>query len=136
MTTRLVPVLACLLACSIFLSLARAGFAESPQASTASEPSAPNASPVVENMLAENHRLAANKQSPDSLKAADQAFDAARQENDTAGEAFAQQARAKALQELQRTQEAVAAWQEAQQSWARAGETPAQITSFTLRLMA
>jgi CHAT domain-containing protein/Tfp pilus assembly protein PilF len=78
-------------------------------------------------MLAEADRLAVAKQSPDSLKAADQALDAARQENDTAGQALAQQSRAKALQDLQRTTEALAAWEAAQQIWARAGDTPEQI---------
>jgi len=127
MTAQLVRVFAFLFACSIFLSLAKAASAESPQGSTASEPTGPNASPVVEKMLAEADRLAVAKQSTDSLKAADQALEAARQENDTAGEALAQQARAKALQDLQRTTEALAAWQAAQQMWARAGDTPEQI---------
>jgi len=82
-------------------------------------------------MLAEASRQAEAKQPLDSLKAADQALEAARQTNDTAGEAFAQQARGKALKDLQRTKEALAAWQEAQQIWARTGDTPEQIVAMT-----
>ena len=130
MTTRLVRVLLCLLACSIFLPDASAAVLEPPQQeATAAEPSGPKASPAVEKMLAEASRLAEAKQPLDSLKAADQALEAARQTNDTAGAAFAQQARAKSLQDLQRADEALAAWQEAQQQWARAGDTPEQITA-------
>src|SRR5271169_639128 len=131
MTAQFVRVFALLFACSIFLSLAEATFAEAPQGSAASEPTGPSVSPVVEKMLAEADHLAVDKQSTDSLKAADQALEAARQTNDAAGEAFAQQARAKALQDLQRTPEALAAWQAAQQIWAQAGDTPEQIVAMT-----
>lgn len=130
MTTRLVRVLITLLACAVSLPHARATVAKPSQQATASaEPSGPKASATVEKMLAEASRLVEAKQPLESLKAADQALEAARQTNDTAGEAFAQQARAKALQDLQRTEEALAAWQEAQQMWARAGDTPEQITA-------
>ncbi|MGB9205336.1 MAG: CHAT domain-containing protein [Terriglobales bacterium] len=129
MSARLVRVSVFLFACSIFLPHAKAAVAESPQGSTASEPTGPNASPVVEKMLAEAERLAVAKQPLDSLKVADQALETARQTNDTAGAAFARQARAKALQDLQRPDEARAAWQEAQQMWASAGDTPEQIVA-------
>ena len=130
MTTRLVRVSVCLLACSIFLPEVSAAVIEPPQqAPAAAEPSGPKASPSVEKMLAEAGRLAKIKQPLDSLKAADQALETARQTSDTAGAAFAQQARAKVLQDLQRTQEALAAWQEAQQIWASAGDTPEQVTA-------
>jgi CHAT domain-containing protein len=127
---RLVRVLVCLLACSIFLPDARAAVIEPPQQETAAaEPSGPKASAAVEKILAEARRLAEAKQPVDSLKAADQALEAARLANDTAGQAFAQQARAKTLRNLQRSDEALAAWQEAQQQWTRLGDTPEQITA-------
>jgi CHAT domain-containing protein len=127
-TTRLVRVLAFLLACSIFLPDRGAAVTEpSQQASLAPEPSGPKPSPTLEKMLAEASRLAEAKQPSDSLKAADQALEAARQTNDAAGRALAQQARARALQNLQRTADALAAWQQAEQIWARAGDTPEQI---------
>jgi len=129
-TTRLVRVLVCLLAGSIFPPAVSAAILEPPQQEeTAAEPSGPKASPAVEKMLAEASRLADAKQPLDSLKAADQALEAARQTNDTAGEALALQVRAKSLQNLKRPDEALAAWQEAQQLWARAGDTPEQITA-------
>jgi len=129
-TTRLVRVLVCLLACSIFLLDASAAVIEPPQQETAAaEPSGPKASPAVEKMLAEASRLADAKQPLDSLKAADQALESARQADDTAGQALAQQARAKSLQNLKRPDEALAAWQEAQQVWGRRGDTPEQITA-------
>jgi CHAT domain-containing protein/tetratricopeptide (TPR) repeat protein len=125
---RLVRVLVCLLACSIFLPDASAAVIAPPQQETAAaEPSGPKASPAVEKMLVEASQLADAKQPLDSLKAADQALETARQANDAAGAAFAQQSRAKTLQDLQRADEALAAWQEAQQQWARAGDTPEQI---------
>jgi CHAT domain-containing protein/Tfp pilus assembly protein PilF len=126
-TTRLVRVLACLLACSIFLPNASAVTEPSQAATVATEPSGPKPSAAVEKMLAEASRLAEAKQTLDSLKAADHALEVSRQTNDTAGGALAQQARGKALQDLKRPDEALAAWQEAQQMWARAGETPEQI---------
>ena len=132
MITRLVRVWVCLLVCSIFPLGASAAVTEPPQQETAAaEPSGPKASAAVEKMLAEASRLADAKRPLDSLKAADQALEAARQANDTAGEAFAQQARGKALKDLQRTKEARAAWQEAQQIWARTGDTPEQIMAMT-----
>jgi CHAT domain-containing protein/tetratricopeptide (TPR) repeat protein len=127
---RLLRVLVCLLACSIFLPDARAAVIEPPQQETAAaEPSGPKPSAPVEKMLAEASRLAEAKQPLDSLKAADQALETARQTNDAVGAALAQQARAKALQDLQRAQDALAAWKEAQQMWARLGDTPEQITA-------
>jgi len=127
-TTRLVRVRVCLFACWIFLLNASAAVPATPQQETAAaEPSGPKASPTVEKILTEAGRLADGKQPLDSLKAADQGLDAARQANDTAGQALAQQARAEAFQNLQRQNEALAAWQEAQQMWARAGDTPEQI---------
>ncbi|HYM75251.1 MAG TPA: CHAT domain-containing tetratricopeptide repeat protein [Candidatus Dormibacteraeota bacterium] len=130
MTTRLVRVCVCVLAGSMFLPDASAAVPEPPQQETAAaEPSGPKASPTVEKMLSEAGRQADAKQPLDSLKAADQALEAARQVNDTAGEALAQQARAKALQNLKRPDEALTAWQEAQQLWARMGDTPEQITA-------
>src|ERR1700675_4510460 len=132
MTTRLVRVPVTLLACSIFLPYAIATVAEpSQQVTVAVEPSGPKPSATVEKMLADAGRLAEAKQPLDSLKAADQALEAARRTNDTAGEAFAQQARGKALRDLQRTKEALAAWQEARQIWARTGDTPEQIVAIT-----
>jgi len=129
-TTRLVRVLVCLLACSIFLLDASAAVIEpSQQETAAAEPVGPKASPAVEKMLAEASRLADAKQPLDSLKAADQALEAARQGDDTAGQALAQQARAKSLQNLTRPDEALAAWQEAQKMWVRMGDTPEQITA-------
>ena len=127
MTTRLFRVLVSLLAGSILLPHASAAADPSQQATVAAEPSGPKASPIVDKLVAEASRLAEAKQPLNSLKTADQALDAARQANDTAGGALAQQARAKALQDLQRTQKALTAWQEAQQMWARAGDTPEQI---------
>jgi CHAT domain-containing protein/tetratricopeptide (TPR) repeat protein len=119
-----------LLAGSIFLLDASAAVpAPAQQETTAAEPSGPKASPTAEKMLVEAGRLADAKQPLDSLKAGDQALEAARQANDIAGQALAQQARAKALQNLKRPDEALAAWQEAQQMWARAGDTPEQITA-------
>ena len=130
MNARLVRVLVCLLACSIFLPDASAAVIEPPQQETAAaETSRPKASPAVEKMLAEAGRLADAKQPLDSLKAADQALEAARQGDDTAGQALAQQARAKSLQNLNRPDDALAAWQEAQQLWGRRGDTPEQITA-------
>jgi CHAT domain-containing protein len=127
---RLVRVLVCLFACSIFLPDASAAVVEPPQQETAAaEPPGPKASPAVEKMLAEASRLAGAKQPLDSLQAADRALETARQTNDTAGAALAQQARAKTLQDLQRAQDALAAWQEAQQMWARLGDPPEQITA-------
>ena len=127
MTTRLFRVLVSLLAGSILLPHASAAADLSQQATVAAEPSGPKASPTVDKLLAEASRLAEAKQPLDSLKTADQALEAARQANDTAGATLAQQARGKALQDLQRRQEALAAWQEAQQMWARSGDTPEQI---------
>jgi hypothetical protein len=83
----------------------------------------------VEKVLAEYRRLAEAKQPLDSLKAADQALEAARQAKDPAGEGLAQQARAKSLQDLQRTNEALSAWQEAAQTWARTGDSPEETTA-------
>jgi len=139
-TTRLVRVLICLLACSILLpdinaavpapSQQEAPAAEPSQEARASaEPSGPKPSAPVEKMLAEASRLAEAKQPLESLKAADQTLETARQINDTAGEALAQEARAKALQDLQHADDALAAWQEAAQIFARAGDTPEQITA-------
>jgi len=81
----------------------------------------------VEKVLDEASRLTEAKQSLDALKAADQALELARQTNDAAGTALAQQARAKSLQYLGRTDGAVTAWQEAAQMWAGVGDTPKQI---------
>ncbi len=132
MTSRLVRIVVPLLAWFILLPYASVAAevsqqATSQQAAVAEEPSGPKASATVDKMLGEASRPAEAKQPLDSLKAADRALDAARQANDTAGAALAQQARAKALQDFQRTPEALAAWQEAQQIWARAGATPEQI---------
>ena len=130
MATRLVGVMVSLLACTIFLLQASATVAEpSQQATVAAEPFGPKPSATVEKMLAEAGRLVEAKQPLDSLKAADQALETARQINDTAGGALAQEARAKALQDLQRADDALAAWQEAAQIFARAGDTPEQITA-------
>jgi CHAT domain-containing protein/tetratricopeptide (TPR) repeat protein len=131
MSTRLVRVLAFLFACSIFLPHASASVAEPPQPATPAEPSGPMPSAAVQKILDEANRLAHAAQPLDSLKAADQALEGARQENDTAGEAFAQQALGKALKDLQRTKEALGAWHEAQQIWARTGDAPEQIVALT-----
>jgi CHAT domain-containing protein/tetratricopeptide (TPR) repeat protein len=129
MTIRLVRVFAFLLICSQYLSPANAAAEPSQPATAAAEPSGPRASATVEKMLADANRLVETKQPLDALKAADQTLEAARQENDKAGEAFAQQARAKALQDVERKDEAIAAWQQAQQLWARIGATPEQINA-------
>ncbi len=130
MASRLVRVFVTLLACAIFLPYAIATVAEPyQQATVAAEPSGPKPSATVEKMLAEAGRLAGAKQPLDSLKVADQALETARQINDTAGGALAQEARAKALQDLQHADDALAAWQEAAQIFARAGDTPEQITA-------
>ena len=130
MATRLVGFFVFLLGCSIFLPSVSAALAgPSQQATAAAEPSGPKPSATVEKMLHEASRLAEAKQPLDSLKAADQALEAARQTNDTAGGALAQQARAKALQDLQRADEALTAWQEAAHIWAEVGDTPEQITT-------
>ena len=132
MSARLIRVLAFLFACSIFLPHARAAVVESSQESTApSEPSGPKASATVQKILDEANRLAQAQQPLDSLKAADQALEEARQTNDTAGEAFVQQARAEAFHDLQRAKDALAAWHEARQIWARTGDTPEQIVAMT-----
>jgi len=127
-TTRPVRVLSILLACFVFLPGARAA-SDTAQQAAAAEPPGPKAAAAVEKILTEANRLVDAKQPLDSLKAADQALEAARQTNDTAGTALAQQARARALQDLQRTDEALAAWQDAQQIWASAGDTPEQIAA-------
>jgi CHAT domain-containing protein/tetratricopeptide (TPR) repeat protein len=101
----------------------------SPQNTTAAEPAGPAPSAAVEKMLAESSRLAEAKQPLESLKAAGQALEAARQTHDKAGEAFAQQARAKSLQVLERKNDALDAWQEAALIWARTGDTPEEITA-------
>jgi CHAT domain-containing protein/tetratricopeptide (TPR) repeat protein len=130
MNARLVRALAFLLTCSIFMPHANAAAAEPSQPATvAPEPSGPKASATVEAILADAGRLEEAQQPLDSLKAADHALEAARQENDKAGEAFAQTARAKALQDVERKEEAIAAWQQAQQVWARVGNTPEQINA-------
>lgn len=130
MTTPQVRFFVCLLACFLVLAHVDAAASEpSQQATVAAEPSGPAPSAAVEKMLSESRRLAEAKQPLDSLKAADQALEAARQTKDRAGEALAQQARAKALQDLERTDEALAVWQEAAQMWARAGDTPEEITA-------
>jgi CHAT domain-containing protein/tetratricopeptide (TPR) repeat protein len=129
MTIRLIRVFALLLACSLYLPLANAAAEPSPQPTAAAEPSGPKPSATVEKMLAEASRLAEAKQPLDSLKAADQALEAARQENDKAGEAFAQQARAKALRDVERKEDAIAAWQQAQQLWALTVNTAEQINA-------
>src|SRR6266851_2320384 len=103
----------CLFVWFIVLPHVNAAMSEpSQQAAVAAEPSGPAPSAAVEKMLAESSRLVEAKQPLDSLKAADQALEAAQQIHDIAGEALAQQARAKSLQDLQRPGEAVAAWQE------------------------
>jgi CHAT domain-containing protein len=81
----------------------------------------------VQKILDEAGSRAQAIQPLESLKIADQALATARQTNDTAGEALAQETRGKALQDLQHTPEALAAWQAAQRIWARAGDTPEQI---------
>lgn len=120
MSARLVRVLALLWACCIFPPQANATVAESSEpAPAAAEPSGPMPSTAVQKIVDEASRLAEAKQPSDSLKTADQALEAARQTNDTAGEAIAQQARGKALKDLERTKEALFAWREAHQIWAR-----------------
>ena len=132
MSARLIRVLAFLFACLIFLPHAKAVVVESSQESTApSEPFGPKASATVQKILDEANRLAQARQPLDSLKAADQALEEARQTNDTAGEAFVQQARAEAFHDLQRAKEALTAWHEARQIWARTGDTPEQIVALT-----
>jgi hypothetical protein len=111
MSARLVRVLAFLLACCIFPPRASATVAGSSEpAPAATEPSGPMPSTAVQKIVDEANRLAESKQPLDSLKAADQALEAARQTNDTVGEAITQQARGKALKDLQRTKEALSAW--------------------------
>jgi CHAT domain-containing protein/tetratricopeptide (TPR) repeat protein len=128
MVTRIIPFSVFLLALSIFLP--PAGASGQPQRATAAaEPSGPRPSAAVAKMLDDARRLAEAKQPVDSLKAADQALEAARQTNDTVGLALAQEARAKALPDLERTDEALAAWQEAAQIWAGADDSPRQITA-------
>lgn len=130
MVTRLAGFLVFLLGCSMYLSHASATVAETfQQATVAVEPSRPKPSAAVQRMLEEASRLAEAKQPLDSLKAADQAIELARQTNDATGPALAEEARAKALQALQRTDEAVTAWQEAAQMWAGVGDDPGQITA-------
>jgi tetratricopeptide (TPR) repeat protein len=130
MTTLRVRFSVCLFACFLVPPHVNAAVSEpSQQATVTTEPSGPAPSAAVEKMLSESRRLAEAKQPLDSLKAADQALEAARQTKDRAGEALAQQARAKVLHDLQRTSEAVTAWQEAAQMWALAGDTPEQITA-------
>ena len=132
MSARLVRVLAFLLACCIFPRQASAAVAESSEtAPAATEPSGPTPSTAVQKIVDEASRMAEAKQSSDSLKAADQALEAARQTNDTVGEAFAQQARGKALKDLQRPKESLSAWRDAHQIWARTGDTPEQIVAMT-----
>jgi CHAT domain-containing protein/tetratricopeptide (TPR) repeat protein len=128
MATRLVSFSVFLLGCSMFLPHASATVgATSQQATVAAEPSGPKPSAAVQGIIDEAGRLAEAKQPLDSLRAADQALEAARQTNDTAGGALAQEARAKALQDLQRTDDAVTAWQEGARMRAGLGDTPGQI---------
>ena len=85
MNARLVRALAFLLTCSIFMPHANAAAAEPSQPATvAPEPSGPKASATVEAILADAGRLEEAQQPLDSLKAADHALEAARQENDKA----------------------------------------------------
>jgi tetratricopeptide (TPR) repeat protein len=119
-----------LFTCFLVLSQVSAAVeGSSQQATVAAEPSGPTPSAEVEKMLAEASRLAGAKQPLDSLKAADQALEAARQTRDAAGAALAQQARVRALQDLERKDEALAAWQDAAGLWARARDTPEEITA-------
>jgi CHAT domain-containing protein/tetratricopeptide (TPR) repeat protein len=130
MTTRLVRFFLFLLGCSVILLHVGAVIAEpSQQATVAAGQPGPKPSAAVGKLLDETSRLAEAKQPLESLKAADQALEAARQTNDTAGAALAQQARARTLQDLQRTDQALAAWLQAAQMWAGDGETPEQITA-------
>jgi CHAT domain-containing protein/tetratricopeptide (TPR) repeat protein len=130
MTTCLTRFLPFLLACYITPTpiIARVA-APSQKPTQTAEPSGPMPSRAVQKMLDQASRLDEAKQPLDSLKAVDQAFEAARQINDAPGAARAQEGRAKALQELRRTDEAVAAWQEAAQMWASSGDAPEQITA-------
>jgi len=128
MIRRIVGFFILMLALGIFLAPASAS-GQSQPASAAVEPSAPQPSASVAKMLDNARRLAEAKQPLESLKGADQAVELARQSNDAAGTALAQQARAKALQDLQRTDEALAGWQEAARIWAGHGDTPEEITS-------
>jgi CHAT domain-containing protein/tetratricopeptide (TPR) repeat protein len=128
MTPRVISLFVVLLASFVLLPHVRAAVAgQSQQATLAAEPTGPKASLPVQKMLDEATRLAEAKQPLDSLKAADQALEAARRTNDKIGEALGQQARAKALQDLRRSDEALNAWQEAAQIWASNGDTPEQI---------
>src|SRR5260370_22015503 len=130
MRARLVRVLAFLFACCIFPPQASAAVAESSEpAPAATEPSGPMPSTAVQKIVDEASRLAKAKQPSDSLKAADQALAAARQTNDTVGEAFAQQARGKALKDLQRPKESLSAWRDAPQICGRTRPTPDSIVA-------
>jgi CHAT domain-containing protein/tetratricopeptide (TPR) repeat protein len=128
MATRLVWFSMFLFACSIFLLHASAVVAEPFQQSpVAAEPSGPKPSAEVQKILDEAVRLAEAKQPLDSLKAADQALEAARQTSDSVGRAFAQEARARALKDLNRRDEGLAAWKEAARLSSEIGDTPRQI---------
>jgi tetratricopeptide (TPR) repeat protein len=119
-----------LLLSTLFLQVSAVSASAQGPAGTVAEPPEPKPSAAVEKILTEANCLAEAKQSADSLKAAEQAVEAARQANDKPGEAFGQQARAKALDDLTRKDEAMAAWQEAAQLWAAAeGDSPEEITA-------
>jgi CHAT domain-containing protein/tetratricopeptide (TPR) repeat protein len=128
MITRIIRFFVLLFALGIFLFPSSASGQSQPASATV-EPSVPEPSAAVARILDNARRLAEAKQPGDSLKAADQAIEAARQANDTTGGALAQQARAKALKDLQRTDEALAAWQEAARIWQGLGDTPEEIRS-------
>jgi CHAT domain-containing protein/tetratricopeptide (TPR) repeat protein len=124
MSARLIRIFAFLLVGSILLP----NLSAVAQAATGvAEPAGSKPTPTIEKMLAESSRLAEAKQSLDSLNAADQALEAARQTQDRTGEALAQEARAKALHDLQRVDDALTAWQEAAQVWATLDDAPEQI---------
>jgi len=130
MAARIVGYSVLVLGCSLYMACASTSVAEtSQQAAIATEPSGPKPSAAVQRILGEARRLAEAQQPLDSLKAADQALELARQTNDTTGAALAEEARAKALQHLERTDESVAAWQQAAQIWSGVGDAPGQITA-------
>ena len=129
MTARLVRGIVFLLVLSVISRPASAIAGQTQLPDATNRPSGPKPSPAVVDLLDEASRLVEDKQPLDSLKAAEQAFGAAQQANDKAGEPFAQQARAKALQDLQRTDEAIAAWQKAAEMWGGIGNAPDQITA-------